>query len=85
MNHGFRACKRLHKEQRCCTKGHYETRQEANLILRSYLNRVLMSNMVVYQCYLHGVWHLGHDKYMGNEMIVAREDISYSLSTVGGE
>ena len=85
MNNHFRACKRLHKEQRCCTKVHYETREEANLILHGYLSRVLMSNMVVYRCELHDVWHLGHNKYMDNELIVERDDLMYSLSQVGDE
>ena len=85
MNHQFRACKRLHNEQRCCTKVHYETRQEANLALRGYLNRVLMSNMVVYRCDLHCVFHLGHDKYMDNELIVERDYLLYPLSIIVGE
>ena len=85
MNHRFRACKRLHKERKCCTKVHYETSQEANLALCGYLNRILMSNMVAYRCDWHGVFHLGHDKYIDNELILERDYLLHSLSTVGGE
>lgn len=76
---------RKHKRQACCRKVHYKTRQEANLMLAQYLNQVLMSNMVVYRCFLHRAWEMGHDRFMQNESIAARDERQHSISVKGDE
>lgn len=88
MNQSLKATKTLHKKHRrypCCRKVHYKTRQEANLMLAQYLNQVLMSNMVVYRCFLHRAWEMGHDRFMQNESIVARDERQHSISVKGDE
>lgn len=72
MKNNVRACKNQHDEQDCCFKIRFSTKEDAEFAYLDYLSRVLFSTMSVYLCRVHSIYHLGHDRRMDNETIVAR-------------
>ena len=59
------------KAKSCEYKRKYMDQLQAEQALESYRKRVLCTNMTFYKCEAHGCFHLGHDKYMPSDLILA--------------
>ena len=61
----------------CETKKRYFNIIDAEEALRSYRNAILLSNMNFYWCKNHNCFHLGHNRFMKNELIVNNKSLRH--------